>query len=221
MAEFSPIAVFDLDGTLIDSRHDLAFAVNMTRRRFGLEELSLFKVVDSVGDGLRKLIERTTTELDGSVPIEERLRMMKNEYGSSLLNHTTLYPKVKETLLTLKTRGWLLAILSNKPDDWTREILNGLGVADLFDYIRGASEGLPLKPDPKAIEMVVGRFLGKTDYSIAWMIGDNHTDIEVARRAGIRSCHAAYGFGKLCGEVPTIAVSTFSELEKVLVWPQN
>ena len=139
----------DLDGTLIDSREDLATGVNLMRADYGLEPLSIGVVTDFVGNGARKLVERS---LPGSVKsIEEALHKFKNYYKENMFVKTRLYPSVEEGLRLLHGKGWKLALSSNKPSDKCEEILKHLGIAVYFDMILGASENYPLKPDPASI----------------------------------------------------------------------
>ncbi len=197
----------DLDGTLIDSREDLATGVNLMRADYGLEPLSIGVVTDFVGDGARKLVERS---LPGSVKsIEEALHKFKKYYKENMFVKTRLYPSVEEGLRLFHGKGWKLALSSNKPSDKCEEILKHLGIAVYFDMILGASENYPLKPDPASILIAMKETC--TDKSATWIIGDNHTDLEAGRRAGIKRCYAKYGFGHAGSEEYDLAVDSFME----------
>ena len=105
--------LFDLDGTLIDSAADLAMAVNLTRRDFGLPPKSLPEVISAVGNGVRKLLERTIPECADRM--EELLARQRKHYGDHLLDQTALYPGVEETLRRLAGAGHRLGVVTNKP----------------------------------------------------------------------------------------------------------
>jgi phosphoglycolate phosphatase len=197
----------DLDGTLIDSREDLATGVNLMRADYGLEPLSIGVVTDFVGDGARKLVERS---LPGSIKsIEEALHKFKNYYKENMFVRTRLYPSVEEGLRLLHGKGWKLALTSNKPSDKCEEILKHLGIAVYFDMILGASENYPLKPDPASVLIAMKETC--TDKNATWIIGDNYTDLEAGRRSGIKCCYAKYGFGNLGAEGYDMAVDSFME----------
>lgn len=183
--------VFDLDGTLIDSREDLAAAVNMTRREFGLSPLPLDRVTSYVGDGMRKLMQRALA--DASVDIDEAVKAMKRNYGENLVAATTLYPGVFDGVGTLLESGWSLAVVSNKPTEFCRTILRRFDLEDAFTEIIGGGSAFPLKPDPSSLHHIL-KVTGSAA-SKSWVMGDNHTDLEAGSRAGMKRCYAAFGFG--------------------------
>jgi phosphoglycolate phosphatase len=197
----------DLDGTIIDSREDLATGVNLMRADYGLEPLSTESVTALVGNGARKLVERT---LIGSVKnIEEALHKFKKYYQENMLVKTRLYPTVEEGLRILRGKGWKLVLVSNKPADKCEEILKHLKIDLYFDMNLSASEKYPLKPDPASI-LIAMKETG-ADKNKTWIIGDNHTDLEAGRRAGIKRCYAKYGFGHVGSEEYDMAVDSFAE----------
>lgn len=201
-------ALFDLDGTLIDSRMDLAMAVNLTRQDFGLSPKSVAEVVACVGEGVRVLIERAVPEYpdqwDAMLP---RQRM---HYFAHCLDTTTLYPGVKETLSALYSMGWNLAVVTNKPGPVTRLILNGLGIADCFGAIVGGGDCPRLKPDPAPLFAAASQMEVALDAN-DWMIGDNFTDLEAGRRAGVKRCFCRFGFGNTRGEAYELAITEMRE----------
>ena len=205
------LAIFDLDGTLADTRADLATAVNRTRRALGLRALPAARVVESVGNGLASLLERTIPERR-DVPAAEKRAIWMREYAAHWLDETAVYPGIPEALLGLRRRGWRLAVLSNKPDEATKAIVAGLGLSKRFSLVQGGSPGHPLKPDPAAVAFVIrasGYDGRRTD---VWMVGDHYTDLEAARLAGIRSCFCRFGFGHPRAEIPTAVVDAPGEL---------
>lgn len=197
----------DLDGTLIDSREDLATGVNLMRADYALKPLSVESVTGFVGNGARKLVERS---LPGQVKdIDEALHKFKKYYKENMFVKTRLYPNVEEGLRMLHGKGWKLVLTSNKPSDKCGEILKHLGIGLYFDLILGASENYPLKPDPESI-FIAMKETG-SDKDATWIIGDNHTDLEAGRRAGIKRCYAKYGFGHVGTEEYDMAVDSFME----------
>ena len=186
---------FDLDGTLIDSRGDLAAAVNHVRKNNGLAELPLETVASHAGNGLTKLIERCFPEMAVTPEIESGVR---DYYSANEVVNTVLYPGVREGLAQLSAAGLTLAVVTNKATGNTVNILQKLGVAEFFTEIFGAGGAFALKPSPEGIE----HLLKKYDFSSGdcWMLGDHYTDMAAARQAGVWRALAGWGFGSLNGE---------------------
>ena len=201
------LIVFDLDGTLIDSRHDLAGAVNYMRGSMGLEPLSAERVVSFVGNGIINLVRRSVA--DAEVDFDEALRRMKRYYADHLVDTTCLYPGVSAGLKELKESGITLAVLSNKPTAASAKILDRLGVAGFFSDIIGGDGNYPLKPEPDALLALQAKY--GFDASSCWMFGDHYTDLEAARRAGFRRALARYGFGAPREEKFDFEVDSFGE----------
>lgn len=201
------LIVFDLDGTLIDSRHDLAGAVNYMRGSMGLEPLSAERVVSFVGNGIINLVRRAVA--DAEVDFDEALRRMKRYYADHLVDTTCLYPGVSAGLKELKESGITLAVLSNKPTAASAKILDRLGVAGFFSDIIGGDGNYPLKPEPDALLALQAKY--GFDASSCWMFGDHYTDLEAARRAGFRRALARYGFGDPREEKFDFEVDSFGE----------
>ena len=197
--------IFDLDGTLIDSREDLALAVNLMRRDFGLSALRVEDVTSFVGNGARKLVERSLSGT--SVNIDEALPLMKKHYLEHLFDKTTLYEGVAGGLAELRSTGIPLAVISNKPTGPSRKILEHFGICGLFREVIGGDSGFALKPDPESILHVVKKFAASPENS--WILGDNYTDLESGRRAGLKRCFAQYGFGKQRNENFDFAAENF------------
>lgn len=201
------LIVFDLDGTLIDSRRDLAGAVNQMRGSLGLEPLSTERIVRFVGNGVTNLVRRAIA--DSSVDFDEALQRMKRFYAEHLLETTALYPGVSQGLAELHEAGILLAVLSNKPTDASRRILDGLGIGGSFVDVVGGDSDFPLKPEPDALLSLMRKHSVPPEQ--CWMFGDHYTDLEAARRSGCRSAFARYGFGDPQGEKFEFEVSSFPE----------
>ena len=196
-------ALFDLDGTLIDSRADLALAVNLTRQEFGLPPKTVDEVVACVGEGVRVLIERAIPERPEHW--DAMLACQRKNYLAHCMDNTVLYPGVEASLLALRADGWRLAVVTNKPGPVTRTILDGLGVLGCFSAAVGGGDCAKLKPDPEPLYAAASQ-MGVALDSADWMVGDNFTDLEAGRRAGIRRCFCRFGFGVVRGEAYDLAV---------------
>ncbi len=204
------ILIFDLDGTLIDSRQDLATGVNLMRRHYGLAPLPVATVIGFVGEGIRNLVSRSLQDAAFKVDLDEAVRLDSDFYRKHIHDRTKLYSGVREGLERLAHAGHALALLSNKPGPASHEILGHFGIETLFAAIIGGDSGVPLKPDPEAVFTILRTVGGER--ADAWMIGDNHTDIAVAHRAGIHSIFLTYGFGKLGPEKPELTAAGFDEV---------
>ena len=185
------VIIFDLDGTLIDSRKDLTKGVNLTREYYGLPPLSVETVCAYIGNGSRKLLERSLK--DTGINVDEAMPHMKKFYYAHLTDETRLYPSVAEGLKKIYATGMKLAVITNKPDEAAKIVLQNLGVAEYFDEIMGGGCGHPLKPEPDALLYFAEKW--NADIKESWMVGDHYTDLESGARAGMKCCWASYGFG--------------------------
>lgn len=188
------LIIYDLDGTLIDSRLDIAEAVNGTLREMGLRELPIEQVSSFVGEGVTNLMRRALeVAAQGPLPpLERSIRLFRRRYGEHLLDRTCLYPSVQKVLDFFKDR--MQAVITNKPEDFTRTILAGLGIDSYFFCIVGGDQGFPKKPSPEAVHEIIrsaGVGAGET-----LLVGDSRTDVETGRNAGVRTVAVTYGFGR-------------------------
>ena len=186
------LVVFDLDGTLVDSSRDIAASVNAALGRVapGTAALSLEAVLSFVGEGAGLLVERSLRHAGLGLSTEEVLPVYLDCYRERLLDTTRLYPGVAEALDALA--GTTLAVLTNKPGDMSRTILEGLGVASRFARVWGAGDVPSRKPDPAGLLGLMSE-LGASA-SETWMVGDSATDVGVARAAGTRVAGVTWGF---------------------------
>ena len=183
------LLIFDLDGTLVDSSADLTTGINLMRAHYNQSPLERETVTGYIGDGVRKLVERSLQGLD--VDVDEALALDKQFYAEHMLDETQLYPGVEEGLKLLA--GNELAVLSNKPGDPTRSILKHLGADGLFFRMLGGGDLPSLKPAPDGLEALMAE--SGISAENTWMIGDHHTDLEVAHNAGVKSGFVTYGIG--------------------------
>lgn len=207
-------ALFDLDGTLIDSLEDIALGINLTRQDFGLALRPTAEIIDCIGEGIGILIQRSIPELAATHMPQLRERQRAN-YLAHCLDHTTLYPGMKETIFALRKEGWRLGVATNKPAPYIRPILEGLGVWTCFDGFVGGGDSEKLKPDPFPLYMLAER-MGVTLEPDDWMVGDHHTDMEAGRNANLKTCFCRWGIGKMATSTCTVAIDTPPELVGVL-----
>ena len=204
------LVIFDLDGTLVDSRADLTAAINAMRQHYNLPELSLERVSGFIGNGMHSLVRRSLFDAP-EVVFEEAVELNRSYYRDHLTVFTTCYPGVKEGIISLSEAGVKLAVLTNKPGLPSREILEFFGLADYFVRIIGGGDGCELKPEPEGLYACMSA-AGSTDKKRVWMIGDHYTDLEVAANAGVFSGFAGYGFGDSHGRTPDRVFNVFSEV---------
>ncbi|HEV8385225.1 MAG TPA: HAD-IA family hydrolase [Candidatus Acidoferrales bacterium] len=194
------VLVFDLDGTLIDSSHDLSGAVNVARARMGLGPLSHAQVMTFIGNGARELVRRGISLESGSATDEDTDRALgffREHYAQHLLDATQPYPGVREVLETLTSRTHgpprTLAVLTNKPLRFTRPILDGLGLARYFRYIYGEDSFPAKKPDPMGLLSILRDTAAAPQETM--LVGDSEIDVRTARNAGVYCCGVTYGLG--------------------------
>jgi phosphoglycolate phosphatase len=186
------LVVFDLDGTLVDSSQDLAAATNALLADLGRVALSPEVVVSFVGEGAAVLVRRSL-ERSGLAPdTPHALDQFLRHYDTRLLDTTRPYPGMVETVTAIR-RNRRTAVLTNKPERPTRQILQGLGMDGLFSDVIGGDSELGRKPDPAGLLELVARAGVTTAETL--LVGDSPVDLETARRAGTRICLARYGFG--------------------------
>jgi len=184
--------VFDLDGTLIDSRRDLAEAANALLVECGGAPLAEERIGSMVGEGAAVLVSRVFAAAGLPLPGDALPRFIAR-YDERLLNYTRPYDGVVETLEALRARA-ALAVLTNKPLGATRRILDGLGLAPFFGgAVIGGDGPLPRKPEPAGLQQLSAA--AGVGLESTLMVGDSAIDWETARRAGTAICLARYGFG--------------------------
>ena len=209
-----PAVFFDFDGTLFDTRADLAATVNHTRRDLGFAEWPIDTVITHVGQGARYLLEHAIPE--AQVPYEELWERFKGHYAEHCCETVVPYLNVRETLDELKRRGWLLGMNTNKPNFAVKLILEKLGFADYFgSAIVAGGDGIPLKPDPQSLRECAAR-LGHALSPEDWLVGDSWTDMAVAANAGVKGAFCTFGFGRLKDTHPTVSIDRFEDLLSVL-----
>lgn len=197
--------LFDLDGTLLDTLNDLADSCNRALATQGLPALPVEEYKLHIGSGARHLIGASlarATTMNSGRPVTEMqfppdevdrlLAVYRNIYAENWSNKTVVYPGVAEMLRELRAEDVKLAVLSNKPDDFTRIMVQHYFPADTFDAVFGLSEKWPAKPVPD-LALHICRQLDAGPENTA-LVGDSGSDMETARRAGMRGFGVLWGF---------------------------
>ncbi|HXX71523.1 MAG TPA: HAD-IA family hydrolase [Candidatus Acidoferrum sp.] len=206
--------IFDLDGTLIDSKLDLALAVNATLEHMGREPLEHGRIYGYVGDGAATLVRRALGLEVTDQEVEEGLQYFLSYYRVHMLDNTVTYPGVREGLEMLQ--GHPMAVLTNKPVRFSRGILEGLGIVHCFQYVYGGNSFRTKKPDPEGVNVLLH------DLAVqpleAMMIGDSDVDVRTARSAGTWVCGVSYGLGTegLRRHRPDLLLDSLAELPTYL-----
>jgi phosphoglycolate phosphatase len=206
------LLIFDLDGTLIDSRLDLANAVNAARRHMGREPLPNERVYTYVGNGAPILIRRAMGEQATDAEVQEALEFFLEYYGQHDLDHTVLYPGVRESVDRLRDAGKKLAVLTNKPVRMSRHIVEGLGLAPHFFQVYGGNSFEFKKPNPVGIQTLMAESAVAREFAL--MVGDSSVDVHTARNARIRCCGVTYGFQpeSLADPAPDLLVDRIEDM---------
>lgn len=186
------LVVFDLDGTLVDSRRDLADSANALIAERGGAPLPEERIVEMIGEGARVLVQRAlaAASLDPDMP--DALPRFLDLYDERLLAHTRAYEGVR-TMLEAVAPQRVLSILTNKPARATATLLEGLRLHEFFDEILGGDNRFGRKPDPAGLAHLVSN--ARATEASTLLVGDSAVDLETARRGGVRVCLARYGFG--------------------------
>jgi phosphoglycolate phosphatase len=183
--------LFDLDGTLADTLADLANATNWALAQLRCPTWSIDSYRYRVGRGARELCA-LALPADKQQLVDVAVRLMREHYDAHCFDLTTLYPGIPELISALAERGTKLAVLSNKPDDFTKRVIAHYFKPSPFAIVRGQLPNVPLKPDPTAALQIA------QDLAIArahWLyLGDTNTDMQTARAAGMEPVGVLWGF---------------------------
>jgi phosphoglycolate phosphatase len=226
------LVIFDLDGTLIDSRLDLVHSVNAALRHIGRPELPDVVIASYVGDGAPILIQRALGgEVVDDAVVRQGLQYFLSYYREHKLDHTTVYEGVFEALQSIQnsprqgsngnrspnpnvaTRR--MVVLTNKPVVPSRAIVDALGMGPFFSQIYGGNSFATKKPDPKGARKLLEEFGARPEETV--IVGDSHVDVETGQNAGLWTVGVTYGFAPhtLDGNPPDVLVDTPGELVDV------
>lgn len=186
------LAVFDLDGTLINSIFDLADSVNYALESNGFPIHDVSKYYRFVGDGVFKLIERALPADQANEYNILKLKSIFDErYNHNYNVKTTVYSGINETLKKLKVKNIKLAVLSNKPDVFSKKIVEEFFPC-VFDYCMGNTDKFPKKPSPDSLIWLMNKYGVACDETV--MIGDSDVDVNTGKNAGVKTIGALWGF---------------------------
>jgi phosphoglycolate phosphatase len=211
----SPIAVFDLDGTLADTAGDLVGTLNVILDREGLAPLPVRKARDMIGAGARALIQRgfeaSGKELTPAY-LDELFRQFMVHYEENICVETRLYPGVASALDRLEQAGFVLAVCTNKFEGQSVKLLNALGIGHRFAANCGRDTFPYFKPDPRHLTLTIERAGGSPRRAV--MIGDSRTDIVTAQNAGIPVIAVPFGYTDVPVRDlgPDLVINHFDEL---------
>jgi len=201
--------IFDFDGTLIDSYEAIAESLNHVRGSFSLPSFTPEQVRPMVGHGLENLI----AEAIGPAHVDEGVKLFRQSYARLCETKTSILPQVKETLDALDSRGYQMAIASNKPSYFARDIMKALEFDHLFVEVLGPNDVERAKPDPEMLEIIIMR-IGLSPEEVVY-VGDMPLDVEVGRRAGVAVYAVPTGSATrdaLLGARPDRLLHRFSDL---------
>jgi len=185
------LIIFDLDGTLIDSSGDIAWAANSTLKELGYGQLTTDTIRENIGWGVKSLLEKL---MPAAPPekIDEAREIFLGHYGGHLLVETRLYHGTEDVLEYFKKKGKKMAVVTNKPLFLSEKILKGFSLSGFFIMVLGGDSVLNKKPHPLPLLMVMEKSGVSADKTV--FVGDSAIDCETGKRAGVLTIGAAYGF---------------------------
>jgi phosphoglycolate phosphatase len=211
------LVIFDLDGTLIDSRLDLVHSVNAALRHIERPELPNDVIASYVGDGAPILIQRALgAEAGDESLVHKGLEFFLSYYREHKLDHTTVYAGIPEALTAILNSAngvpRKLAVLTNKPVNPSRAIIEAVGLGQFFSQVYGGNSFGTKKPDPEGARKLLEENGVKPEQ--AAIVGDSHVDVQTGRNAGLWTVGVTYGFTTrtLQDEVPDVLVDTAGEV---------
>ncbi|MFD0966764.1 phosphoglycolate phosphatase [Seminibacterium arietis] len=215
---------FDLDGTLVNSLPDLSLSVNTALADFNLPQAPESLVLTWIGNGADVLSNKAiawSQQQSGIVLNQQQFADFKRQfgiyYGKNLCNISRLYPNVKETLETLKARGFILAVITNKPTKHVQPVLNAFGIDHLFSEMLGGQSLPAIKPHPAPLYYLCGKF-GLYPKQILF-VGDSRNDILAAHSAGCSVVGLTYGYNyniPISESHPDWVLDDFSEILEII-----
>ena len=213
------LLIFDLDGTLIDSRLDLIHSINAMLRHFKRAELPGDVVASYVGDGAPMLVRRALGDPKDESFVKEALEYFLNYYRAHKLDFTHVYQGIHEMLVSVHSGNGAarkMAVLSNKPVNPSRAIVEALGMGQFFTHVYGGNSFPTKKPDPQGARAILKET--RTEPEQALIVGDSSIDVLTGRAAGLWTCGVTYGFAPqtLSLAPPDVIVDSPLELSQML-----
>lgn len=205
--------IFDLDGTLIDSRGDIISSVNKTLVNFNMPTLSHDTIAGYIGEGVELLIKRSIGE-EYIDHLEEAMKFYLETYNEECTKATPLFPGVQKVLEELKKNHINIALATNKSNLFNEKILKHLGIYDYFKVIMGAESVERRKPAPDVVYEILKKVNGKTENTL--IVGDSKFDIMCGKNAGIYTCGVTYGIDSIDSLIDHDADFMIHNIEKLL-----
>jgi phosphoglycolate phosphatase len=217
------LVIFDLDGTLVDTAPDIAGALGAALATVGVAAPPLALVKEMVGDGARELIRRALAHAGAAGDVDGLFAALLAHYRAHVSDRSTIYPGVAEALAALRAERVAVAVVTNKPGDIARRLLQDLALAHQFVGIVGDGDGFSRKPDPAAaLSLISAR---STRPARTAVVGDGLPDVRMARAAGARAIAAGWGYvapDRLAAEAPDAVARTPEEAARfVLAYPAD
>lgn len=212
--------IFDLDGTLLNTIGSLVFVVNVMLKHFGYPPIAEAQVKRFVGDGYKKLVERSLkfSGDEALIHYEEALKVYMEVFGANALYEVKPYHGIVELLAYLKAQGIKMAVLSNKPNAQTIENIETIFGKGYFDFVAGERPGVPRKPDPAGVVQILEMFGERAEHCLYF--GDTSTDMQTGLGAGVTTVGVTWGFREreeLASFNPQYIIDSPEEvLEKIL-----
>lgn len=223
-AKIFKAVLFDLDGTLVDSIPDLAFAIDNSLKDMGLPSAGLERVRDWVGKGAKALVQQALSyakqqaiEEIAEADCQEIYRLFMLHYQNAA-NQSVLYPGVLSTLQCLQQQGVRLSLITNKPMQFVPSLLKHLNIEGFFEHVLGGDSLAEAKPHPLPLLHTVEYLQLPKEQCL--MVGDSANDIYAAQAAGIQSVCVTYGYnhGASPNQLPaTWHIDSFAELIEIVV----
>lgn len=186
--------IFDLDGTLTDTLESITYSVNRTLEQMELPKITMEQCRSFVGNGARRLMERTL-EACGDEKlerIEEAMKIYGKVFSEFCTYHVKPYDGIEKMLNDLKKEGIYLAVLSNKPDGQTQDVIHTFFGDKMFDFVQGQKDGTPRKPDPQVVLSIMQHAGAGREESI--YIGDSDVDMHTGKNAKVKTVGVSWGF---------------------------
>ncbi|OGW74755.1 MAG: hypothetical protein A2Z72_07815 [Omnitrophica bacterium RBG_13_46_9] len=209
------LLLFDLDGTLVDSRKDITNAVNATLKKLDFKEKSMQEITSYVGTGVEDLMRKSLGTSDPAI-LKKALAILEECYRHYLADQSVLYPGVRDVLEYFKAKK--KAIVTNRNYEFVGPTLRALKIYDYFEDVIGGDDACCMKPSSCPLDKTIMRFNVAKEKTI--IIGDMDIDILAGKKAGIVTCAVTYGLGKkedIIKAEPEYIIDTIIQLKSIIV----
>lgn len=212
--KYIDLIIFDLDGTLVDSRRDIATAVNFTLKNFGLKEKSRKEITSYIGRGVRDLVRKSLGAKKETL-LEKALFVFEDYYRKHFADKSVLYPNVKEALEHFKNKKKV--VITNRNHEFALLTLKALGIYEYFEHIAGGDDINCAKPSPCPLDKIIAELSVDKEKTI--IVGDMDIDVLAGKGARITTCAVSYGIGKkenIIKAKPDFIIDDISKLKDII-----